>query len=479
VNALFRVYRFVLIPTLTAALYSTAAAFPCPEKQNLGSFLNQIFLPAQKQNGPKALLSKVDYLYWKAERTNRLLNSSSELNLGNRFLKGDRHPVMLAEMGSKVVTEGKRTFLRYPNLSEFVKSYHRKIEEHIAAGRLTKEDALFPAVTFKNIKTGELRFIKLGEEGLNSTEWELVQAGDAISHQEWGRALSQGKVPFDPKLYDHDFSHLTEYIENPRKMAEIKNYYTRLTRGEVHADETGILSRKNLPHSDEKKLFYRVNAVDEGYSLPDLSQTRAIQERIPFVFKSPSSKTLGAHRNYLKELAKTEPRKFQNRLELMKKECDQSLLRMGGVARDTDHLHQFALNRMEFDWSKLGTESYAQVRVLSDSVSFKDLFKEIGHSSLYAIEKTLKIYENPAKISQIAKMIHLSPELTKERLNQYLAHELAQLEVVYRNALELRITPERLVSEGTQQLVSPNTATYHYFEATTDAGSLLHWAFIR
>ena len=481
-------FLFFTALVCTASIQISVGAPLCPSNANT-ELLQQIFSKPggklrldQRQHSLNALA--LDFSSHK-----KMWEIDDALQMGARYLSGDPHAVMLEKLGATVVRDGDRVKMNPPDFKTFITRYHEEIEKLIKSGKLQERDVISPAIPFLDQETDEYIFVRPGIDPPPGEGLVQVKQDFELDFASWTKAISEGKSIFQFGMANHDFAHLTEYLGDPQKMKEVRELYRKLNSGELKAVEPedlsflvkkkfDIFSRfKKDKLESEKKLQVRIFFADEVLSLPDLAKASAIHEKMPYLFDESFRRNLRAHRLQLTELSRIDLPGFQKRLEVITKESDTFLLRIGGGIRDTYNLGRYGDIRLR--WGEIFKKNFGHAVYFSDHPIPRP-FEESLHARIKVLRELSRDFSDQSfKFAKLDKwnVFRVSETTARSSVLAYMAHELAAIELSIREGIELKLTPSKIIRESAVQNISKGSDTYKYFNATTEENSLARWGF--
>jgi hypothetical protein len=371
-----------------------------------------------------------------------------------RYKAGDEHASLLFEMGFHIETDkdGTPIRLRSPDSPlDMLLGFNRITLRHIRQGRLKASEALFASVEFEKAapiseheQEGKQNLpdkihIRLGidpwpDPSIYTPNIEMGQ----IPAAQWISILASGKIPVSmSSMFDHDLSHLTEFVD-PLLMKATRDYYESLLKvppeileGFSDTDPSDDHKRQGRVMGEKTFMF------TEAFFLPDISSEASIRELLsPRALAKTSSIDHVLEGYNLMDSASL--KKHLNRLTV---DSEPLLLHQGGAARDSYNYHrhfsdEYLLSRV-ISGSEFGIRTHDFVNSMFAS-SLDGLRLEIA--ALYRI-----VYEPNSLPDQGTEL-----EFSRGYYLSMLLDRSARYEVALAKAVQLHLRPSDIVQGGGQ-----------------------------
>jgi hypothetical protein len=387
----------------------------------------------------------------------------TDIRLAELYERGDPHALMLYELGFRIVQkEGRKRLSPPQSFSEIYHNYELMIQKFIADGVIEEKDVIRPGLVFK--KEDKFKIVDpLSDEveKLLGDYWMIITQAAELPHEDWAGYMRDGRAIVQFGMLDHDLAHLTEYLQHPLKMKAVKSAYS--AQAEALASEGGRVGS----WKETSQRVKRAMILEEFFSLPDIRQREAIERLIDHLGNIDGDISVFGDYIYLKKLRDESREKFLEHIEELVVGAENIYLKVGGGLRDGYNIKRYAT-----PWVKsLGNDPDGLLEGVFDMVL-------AGNYSAEAMVST-KIITGPQYISETVNLsaintTHYHIEIIKdvsaflgdsERLNlvaleygrtiddirfhfeNVLAYYAAKVEVPMHYALNLGVTPEKLVKQ--------------------------------
>lgn len=365
-----------------------------------------------------------------------VIDAGSEMY--KRLMNKEKNVISLLEFGWKII--GYRlmppdTFWNY--LEMLYAGLHNR---YIVNGS-SYDDLPIPAIQFVRIeKTGNVlednRFVRAGLDNVPDPDaWQLAMGDEDgvidVPLPLFSEIYCQNRPPMNPVMFDHDNSHIMDYLNN-------QGYYN--TQQEVFARVCGRHTKKPSLHISEcpssgnpYTAYGRVCCMHEETCLPDVNKAGTIK--------------------YALEVSSS-LRDYKARGRFLSKAAPALVIRHGGGMNDPYNLY-----------NDLNIRTIPKQRVdkciQEPSARFfhstgRELFSQLAVESMLGLASDIECLSERNGINY-------------ERL---LVEKIERLETAFKIGVELKMTVNKFVLDTTEQVVDPNSDSYRWLASFMPRHSL-------
>lgn len=334
---------------------------------------------------------------------------------------------------------------------------------------LNNNNVILPALVFLKFSNEDQKVIyQFARPGIDQipkksdgwklpSEWDFVQLdGNTFAH-----LISQGKMPFEAKMYHHDIAHLVDYILNPylaplhRKFFSMQyKLQTMPSTKEAHSHTGNYLNEFLMfPNLSRKKMLKdfvgnTTNSSDRVAELQDQYDSGHLEKRITFL-ENNFFKLFDLHGGGALDGRSLET--FTNSHSVLRRTIIQKS--RGTKPRPIDDIAGFLIE-----------DSYWGL------VKQMKIVKALLRNDLSELKTFGSGYENILKKLQPENRVHLKNALI---------NLMGKLEFKIERALSYNMSAEQLFQDITGNMRFKDSVSYRFFKETSAPGSLEYELFVR
>ena len=296
------------------------------------------------------------------------------------------------------------------------------------------------AVGFKNKHTSEWKWLRPNrDEAPDLYDWEIAGYGP-FENALFLQLMAEGKMPLSLNIMAaHDIAgHYLPWLTNFALMKATRVYYKKLQKRKIDQPPFGF-----------------EDVVFEFLSLPDISKVNEINQ----LFGTSQKRKLVTPKSVLDSYNSFEQQR--NKIEQLSKIGETLILRLGG-----------AIGQDEYIFLHAERPNTGNLKAEGEIFANSDIFFPKEHSNLPAIGRAPRhslhyvwhqFNELYSKLKLMESYVngegrYHPSEISK--VQQILLGRLAAIEAIFKNALTLKITPERFITESSNSLSSNNTKIF-------------------
>lgn len=408
--------------------------------------------------------------------------STSEI-LAQRYSQHDEAAQSTLKLGF-TLSPDKKGILAPQDWQVPIKAIVSQLALNVKLKKIKPNEILYPTFFFKNSNSSDSSIyvpVRPFIDSWPNLDQYRLMTGDKLGEQLpaniFNYYAARGYMPFFPgKLLEHEIAHFTELTFRPALMSAVREDLRKkqINRDIVESDKE-LVSGKSL---SEIRSF----AIGEFFSLPNIDQDKKIRKLWSLKKISKSARS-----QRIEQMGNLE-RKVEIEKILSAFQSDESLLiRMGGGSRDSYNLEQELRYSLARILSQVEDVDYSTYTLIDKS------YRVIANENLHGILSELQvlytlIYELDSKLESLneqrkqlgywEKFKKMDEAERNKKLKKMLVTRMIQLEAAFVSAIELKITPEQVVRDNTQDRISRSSATYRYLKSFVLPNTYLHRAFL-
>lgn len=381
------------------------------------------------------------------------------VELAHEAERNSSHALILRELGATVseVRGVKHLVLPQDPRTLFDRAY-RRIERLIADGRIAPEEAIWPALVFKNRVTDETLLARPRIDPVPDPKvWVLDLSLRDLSNPDYAKNIALGRSPLALAAPEHDLGHLTLFLDVPELMKTTRTFY------------------KLNPHPTGR-LYLRTLAMFENFAWVDLTQKADLYEQFRHWEEGGLSPEILKAR--LKSMSVLD---LEIYLMNLSEASEQSVLKLGGAERDlfnsvksqTEGFFEADSTLSRFILSQIDPSYRAAISVI-DQASIANVFGQIELAT-----QALEIIQSPKLQSRFLKVLPQSwtHDRLVDSLNRLLVETIAQVEMQIALPLRMNLSVAQFLSDSSKISLDHNSPTLRYIRDTAPHGGFLYRAY--